>query len=374
MIILVEKRKAHSAKSKILAVLMATVVSACITIEKSSDRITTVKPSNDSLHYEGRLKNTDDSTTIYYPGSGVTFSFAGTNAKVWLRDEAAKSYFNVVIDGDSLRFFSPDSTKRLYVLAENLPDTIHTISLVKRNEWDQGKSWFYGLEIRGALLAPPARSGKKIEFFGNSITAGYAIEDYTGGDSPDSTFTNNYFSYAAITARHFNADYYCTSKSGIGIMVSWFPLIMPEVYDRLDPLDPASKWDFSVMQPDVVVINLFQNDSWIVKMPDHESFKARFGTKAPTETEIVAAYKDFVQRIRGVYPSAHIICALGSMDATKEGSPWPGYVSKAVAELSDKKIVTHFFPFTNKAGHPRKEDNEAMARSLIQFLETNVWK
>ena len=43
-------------------------------------------------------------------------------------------------------------------------------------------------------------------------------------------------------------------------MVSWFPLIMPEMYDRLTPTEASSKWDFSSYQPDVVVVNLFQND------------------------------------------------------------------------------------------------------------------
>jgi hypothetical protein len=32
----------------------------------------------------------------------------------------------------------------------------------------------------------------------------------------------------------------------------------------LDPVDSTSKWDFSGYTPDVVVINLFQNDSWLV--------------------------------------------------------------------------------------------------------------
>jgi hypothetical protein len=374
MTILVEKKRVRSVTANALVVAQILIVIGCVVHEKRSNEITIVRPSNDSLYYEGRLKFGSDSTAIYYPGSGLTFSFTGTSASAWLKDRSAATYFNIVIDGDSLRFIKTDSTKQLYVLAEKLRDTVHTISLLKRTEWDKGTSWFYGLEVRGELLTPPKKSGKKIEFFGNSITAGYAIEDYTGGDSPDSTFTNNYYTYAAITARHFNADYYCTSRSGIGIMVSWFPVIMPEVYDRLDPLDPSSKWDFSTMQPDVVVINLFQNDSWLVKMPAHESFKARFGSKPPTEKQIVVAYRNFVQKIRSVYPSAFIVCALGSMDATKEGSPWPGYVLKAVEELADENIVTHFFPFTNKNGHPRKEDNAVMARSLIQLLETTVWK
>ena len=192
------------------------------------------------------------------------------------------------------------------------------------------------------LPSPPAPK-RKIEFYGNSITCGYAMEDSSGRDSWFGYFENNYLSYAAITARHFNAQYSCISKSGIGIMVSWFPLIMSEMYDRLDPTDSTSKWDFTKYTPDIVVINLFQNDSWIVNMPNNEQFKYRFGTKAPDKDFIIKSYKDFVASIRNKYPEAYIICTLGNMDATKEGSPWPGYVQKAVDQLKDSKIYTHFF-------------------------------
>ena len=219
------------------------------------------------------------------------------------------------------------------------------VQLFKRTEWDKGKTWFYGFEAsRGTefLPAPPAQK-RKIEFYGNSITCGYAIEDSSSNDSWHGYFENNYLSYAAITARHFNAQYSCISKSGIGIMVSWFPLIMPEMYDRLDATDSASIWDFTKYTPDIVVINLFQNDSRLIKMPEHEQFKYRFGTKEPDENFIIASYRHFVETLRNKYPNAYIICVLGNMDATKEGSPWPGYVLHAVEQLHDPKIYTHFF-------------------------------
>ena len=143
------------------------------------------------------------------------------------------------------------------------------------------------------------------------------LKIYREKDSPDSTYTNNYLSYAAITARHFDAEYHCICKSGIGITVSWHPLIMPEMYDRLIPTDPSSKWDFSLYKPDVVVVNLFQNDSWLVNMPEYDEFKVRFGTEAPNDDEIIAGYQQFIANLRQKYPYANIICSLGCMDAVK---------------------------------------------------------
>jgi len=120
------------------------------------------------------------------------------------------------------------------------------------------------------------------------------------------------------------------------------------------------------------VINLFQNDSWIVNQPNNPQFKERFGSKAPEPEQIIKAYKEFVKNIRKVYPKAQIICALGSMDASKAGSPWPGYIEKAVAALNDKGIYTHFIPYKNTPGHPSLKEQQAMADDLIAFMEKTV--
>ena len=173
-------------------------------------------------------------------------------------------------------------------------------------------------------MPPPPQQKRKIEFFGNSITCGYAVEDSTGQDRGTAPYENAYLSYATITARHFDAEFHSTSKSGIGILVSWVPLIMPEMYYRLDPTDAESKWDFSKYTPDVVVINLFQNDAWIIKLPDNDQFKAQFGSKPPTDEQIIKAYKDFVKTIRSKYPKAQIICALGQYGCRKEGYAMAG--------------------------------------------------
>lgn len=106
--------------------------------------------------------------------------------------------------------------------------------------------------------------------------------------------------------------------------------------------------------------------------PEREEFKSKFGTQAPDEAYIVAAYKSFVATIREKYPNASIICALGSMDATREGSPWPGYILKALEQLNDAKIYSHFFEFKNSNGHPNVAEQQVMADSLIAFIEKNI--
>jgi len=60
------------------------------------------------------------------------------------------------------------------------------------------------------------------------------------------------------------------------------------------------------------------------------------------------------------------------MDATKEGSPWPGYIEKAVAQIGDKNILTHFFPYKNTPGHPSVKEQQAMADDLIGFIDQHI--
>ena len=147
---------------------------------------------------------------------------------------------------------------------------------------------------------------------------------------------------------------------------------MTQVYNRLNPADSTSQWDFSKYEPDIVVINLFQNDSWLLELPEHPKFQRAFGNEAPNEIFITNAYQQFVTKIRKAYPNAKIICALGNMDATEETSKWPIYIEKAVVSLNDANIYTHFFPYKNTPGHPSIKEQEAMSKSLITFIDDNI--
>jgi len=335
-----------------------------------------VSPVNTALHYQGRIiKEQDTATVLSWPGSSITVKFKGTGLKTTLRDEKNQNYYHVIIDGKTMIPLKPDVTKKEYVLASNLVYGSHTVQLFKKTEWEWGKTWVYGFEvIDGKKLKTVKASKRRIEFYGNSITCGYGALDYSGKDSGAPEFEDNYITYDAITARHFNADYNCIAKSGIGVLVSWFPLIMSEMYDRLDATNENPKWDFNAFTPQIVVINLFQNDSWIVEKPEHAEFKHRFGTTKPSAEVITQHYQDLVKRIRSKYPKANIICALGNMDATREGSAWPGYIVSAVKSLNDAKIYTHFFPYKNTSGHPKVEEQKTMADDLIAFIESkDLW-
>ena len=351
------------------------LILSVILISCSNEKEMFIGFSNPEIDYWGRIDTTKiEAAELYWSGTSVKMNFEGKSIQALLEDETGDNYYNIIIDNEFVSILKPDTTKRYYQLASNLSEGKHVIEIFKRTEWNRGKTNFYGFKIDNnvKLLPKLAPKKRKIEFYGNSITAGYAVEDISGKDSPDSTYTNNYLSYAAITARHYDAKYQCICKSGIGITVSWDSLIMPEMYDRLVPTDNTSEWDFNLYSPDIVVINLLQNDSWLVDLPEHEEFKKRFGNKTPDDEFLINAYQKFVADLRGKYPNACIICSLGSMDAAKEGSKWIGYIEKAVAKLKDKAIYTHFMPYIEATAHPSIKDQEEMANSLIQFIDNTI--
>ncbi|MCJ8209637.1 GDSL-type esterase/lipase family protein [Mucilaginibacter sp. RS28] len=355
-------------RNRFLIALILGVVSLAATAQ------TIIKSTDSHIKYSGRIAFKNGAAILSWSGNSAKINFNGTGIKASLKDEFGKNYLKVILDGTVLKDVELDSLQHSYDLVSGLASGPHTLELFKRTEWIFGRTLLYGFELEGdsKIEATPLTNTRKIEFYGNSITCGYAVLDTTGKDRGTPPYEDNYLSYAYLTAKHFNAEYSCIARSGIGVMVSWFPLIMPEMYDKLDPADEKSTWNFNKYTPDVVVINLFQNDSWLVKQPQHPEFAHRFGAKAPDEKQIIAAYQNFIKTIRKKYPQANIICALGSMDATREGSQWPGYITKAAEGLHDVKIKTHFFPYKGTAGHPSKTEQQAMADDLIKYIDKNI--
>jgi hypothetical protein len=333
-----------------------------------------VAPGDQHLLYTGRIDFAQpDAPVISWPNTAIAGNFTGTSLAVTLDDEKGKNYFNVFIDGDTsspLIIEAGQGSKKYDVIA-GLPPGKHSFLITKRTEGEEGATVFRGLELAdgGQMLAPPARPKRRIEFFGDSITSGMGDEAPMNGRDDVGRDKNSYLSYAGITARKLNAELHQTSQSGIGVMISWFPFTMPDFYDQLSAVgNNDTKWDFASWTPDVVVVNLLQNDRWLVG--DRHQLQPE-----PDDAGRIAAYETFVKRIRQLYPKAYIVCALGSMDATKPGSQWPGYIKSAVAGMrkgGDQRIDTVFFPFTGYGAHPRLKHQRDNAEILTAFIRKKM--
>jgi hypothetical protein len=350
---------------KLSAALFA--VWSCLSLNLSLAQVA-IAPANSSLQYTGRIDFTHrDAPVITWPHSSISANFTGPSLAVVLDDQYGKNYFNVFIDGAQHphTIIEARQGQHEYVISNRLSDKKHNVLITKRTEGEQGATVFKGLTLadRGKLQRPAMRPKRRIEFFGDSITSGMGNE--AAIDAADDVLKeqNSYMSYASITARNLSAEMHMTSQSGIGIMVSWFNFTMPQFYDQLSAVgDNDTHWDFDSWTPDVVVINLFQNDSWLVE---------KRLDPIPTDEQRIQAYVDFVASIRSKYPKAYIVCTLGSMDATQHGSKWPGYIESAISRLkpNDKKIDSLFFEFAGYGKHPRVQHHQVNAEKLTRFIQ-----
>ncbi|WP_165851994.1 SGNH/GDSL hydrolase family protein [Mucilaginibacter terrenus] len=330
----------------------------------------TINFNDPHIRYTGRIGLKDDAAELSWTASSAIINFKGTGVTAVLNDTKGYDLLTIVVDGKVVNTIQPKRGKyKNYQLISALPDTIHRLELFKRTEAENGTLLLRGFSIEGSgTLLPPPTFKHRIEFYGNSITCGFSLEDPEGKDRGDYGYENGFLSYANLTARHFDAEYYCIAKSGIGVTVSWSPNIMPELYARVNVDDTTRLWDFNKYTPELVVVNLFQNDYHLVDLKDHKEFKHRFGSTPPKPDFLIAKYKEFIQTIRSKYPNTKIICAMGSMDSVEPGSPFPGYVEKAVAELKDKNIYTLFFPYLGAHRHPNAGEHRVMAKQLIDFI------
>ncbi|MEP4095629.1 SGNH/GDSL hydrolase family protein [Reichenbachiella sp.] len=353
------------------------LVFLCVTIQcterkktiDSNQEYQLITPDHKGLVYSGRIDFSNPKEPIlYWAGTSVAATFQGTTIRVKLEDNG-ENYYKAIIDGDAAGAIEIDchAGANTYTVADHLEDRPHTIELVRRTDSTSPATKFLGflIERNGHLLESPTNDRLKIEFYGNSITSGHGVLDESGENNDNRATWDNYYAYGAITSRALNADYRCISMSGIGIIKSWYPLTMPEMYNRLNPNDKNSRWDFALWTPDVVVINLFQNDSWLIEQMD----------PVPKEKEIIDAYKNFVSTIRGHYPEASVFCVLGNMSAAEEGSPWPGYIESAVDQLrdfGDQNLYFLIFPYRKTKAHPTVVEQKEMADMLTSYIKTTL--
>lgn len=347
------------------ALLLST--SMALAVSAAGAGLKLVHADNPDYVYAGRVDFSDPAAPkFYWAGNSATIGFTGRGLAVVLDSPKGDVWFDVVVDGDGAHrhVVHCRSGRHAYVIATHLADGRHTVEVFRRVDPTAAVVMFEGIEIgkQDTVFRPALRYATKIEYYGDSITSGFGVLAPGRKDEGNLAYMDNYVAYDADAARALHADYRSISLSGIGILKSWFPLVMPQMYDRLAPRDPASHWNFSRWTPDIVVINLLQNDS--VLLPRER--------QPPSRQQIIGAYVRFVRAVRARYQKASIICMLGNMDVTKKGSPWPSYVEAAVKRMradGDHRIHALIVPFKNTPGHPDVEEQKAMARLLVRKIK-----
>jgi len=323
-------------------------------------------PANDSrFRYEGRFDTAKPSApAVVWQASRIAIDFEGTALALRFDWAEGQNYFDVTVDGATAVLAVNDASHSRLVFPQPLAAGRHHLVVFKRSEASAGHARFRGIEIADAAHAwlPAAHVYKlRMQFFGDSITAGACNED-KGEDQWESRAThNNAKSYGAFTATAFQADYRNIAVSGIGIAAGYYPELIGNVWDRLYPTEKSPRADLTTWAPDVICINYGENDGSFTTVN-----KQPFPSKAFT-----AGYIALVQAIRKAYPQAQIVLLRGGMfnGAKHDGlrTAWTSAVEQL--EAADKQV--HHFIFEHWSGpHPRVADDRALADELIAWLQS----
>jgi len=330
-------------------------------------------PERNNLKYPGRVNWKDPQAPIFsYPGTATEFNFTGTSLKIELSEHnwGDKNYLDIYLDDNpkpvTIKLEGNWGKPLVYDIATDLENKPHRATIVKRNDFVTGHFQLHGIITDGELLPATPLSNRKIEVYGDSISAGAATEyEQTGVQDPDGNndvYSNGYYSYASVLARNYDADLALIAQSGASLIDGygfWHRGTgMEAFYNRIAPLDDAATWDFNNYQPDLVIVALGQNDSATIKLGEDM-----------TAAEWKDRYKQFIANLRSQHPNAYFIGMFPNMYHNRE---WDGYLTEAIAEYRQENNDKRVFSLIHEQvtpGHPRISEQQLMADTLQEFID-----
>ena len=327
--------------------------------------------NEDYINIYGRTYTTANRLSLEHVSTGVEVAIFGSQLSVNVLVSSSSPYNGVYvrlyIDGveQSERvFMASSSSVTNYLLAKNLTDDYHTIRMVKTSENFVGTIHVDSFSAPAFAVAKQP-TGIKIEFIGDSITAGYgAISTGSWSDvGSDGTA-----SYSYQTAQRLNATYSIVARQGICVKrLKWTNYNM---YDNLYPYvskNNQTPYAFN-FNPDVVVLALGTNDaSYVTGGSTQSKDPANAGdyTKAMFTTD----YKNMLTYVRQKNPNAYIVCIYGMMG--KKAVIDDG-ITDAVASFNDSKVSyinDWVADSAGQNGHPAKSAHTNYSIKLATYIE-----
>ena len=335
-----------------------------------------ITADHEKFNYSSRAdwKN-NKAPTFSYPGTAVKFKFTGTSLRIELSEDGwgSENFIDVYLDDNpkpiTIKLQQNEGKPVVYDIKSGLEDKVHNAVIIKRNDYITGGFKFNGIIIDGELLSPNPDSNRKIEVYGDSISAGAVVEyDKTGVEDPQgdtSHLHNAYYSYASILARNYDAEVSLIAQSGASLIDGfgyWHQATgMEAFYNKLAPLDDAPMWDFQNYNPDLIVIALGQNDSATIDIGADMSVQ-----------DWKDRYKKFVANLRSQHPDAYFI---GMFPNMYHDSRWDLYLADAIAQYREEYNDERVFSLIHEQvtpGHPRISEQQQMADTLQEFIDSTL--
>lgn len=338
------------------------------------------------LRYTGRIdRRNPDKPEFIFPASSLAFRFRGKKAGIVLENRNIywDNYVGAVVDGTQGKWKLKAQGETHLVLLDEEEERDHEVLLFKRQD-SCHEFVIKSLELSegSQLLDLPKRPERRIEIYGDSVSAGEVSEavEYKGKPDPEHSgqYSNSWYSYGWIAARKLGAELHCISQGGIPLLNGngW---VEPPVYPGMEymwdkvhyhpALGGTSDWEFSCYVPHVVIAAVGQNDS-------HPEDYMKTDPKGVRADYWRYRYQRWIRAIREKYPQAVILLTTTIMEHSQE---WDEAIETACREIKDNRI-RHFLYQRNgrgTPGHIRIPEALEMAEELVDYingLDIPVWE
>lgn len=326
-----------------------------------------IPASNANINYYGRFDfSITDQARFNWSGSIIEASFTGTSIGLELVD--GNTDYDIEIDGKQHSVIRTGSTTK-YPISTSLTNTTHTIRVMQRSENHWNANVFKGFYVAdgNGLVTLTKRQTRKIEFIGDSWTAGYGNES-PGRECSDAQlrqFTNANKSFSKLTADAFHAECMALGWSGAGIVRNYGESTKksaspyPVYYDKT--LGAVSgTWDFTKWKPDLVFVCLGTNDFSTQPFPDDSMY--------------INGYNSLLSRVHVNYGNVPVILA-----GTSTG-PMNNLVQSIVnaQQTTFNHPNTYYFQFpetldaTGCHWHPSLADDVLASKEIVKSIMTNT--
>ncbi|MES1156395.1 MAG: GDSL-type esterase/lipase family protein [Alphaproteobacteria bacterium] len=296
----------------------------------------------------------DGAMTFAWPASGVEGRFVGTRLVASVED-GGSDLMDLSVDGVMTQL-PLQAGVHDYTLFSATTRGEHVVRLTRRSEVGAGLTTIHKLTLDGEWRPLPPHA-HRILFIGDSITVGYGAAGadqtchYSAEASPP------FESYAARTAKAFDADFEVVAISGRGVVRNYGGFDAPHMSGLIEAALPdhaEMHWDAAKFTPELIVINLGAND---------------FSTADPGPT-FEPTYLAMLQHLRTLYPQARIISVFGPEHRTQDAIP---RISTVVATFNQGQTqpVTFLYLPQAQSGHiygcdwhPGIDTHRVMAHAL----------
>jgi hypothetical protein len=292
--------------------------------------------------------------------------------------EGMYNYVSFVIDGTHHQRIPVENPESMsYSIPIDNQSAFHDVEIYKETEPSCGYVLINSVETE-AIEELPIMNNPKIEFIGNSITAGMSADPVFSKCDEGKWFahSNAYEAFGPLVARKLGCSFMLSAVSGMGMYRNWNSdsPVMKDVYESVvlmaNPNTP--RLNYEAFHPDVISICIGAND-----LADGDGVHPRLPFDS---TKFIASYMAFVSNLHTHHPQAKFLLLNSPVNSVEKDAMFKTCLSSLKTKLQQELKVdvrVQYFTLLDPNGcdgHPDLAQHKAMANEIELELKEMLGK